>query len=599
MSGFTRKPYYRLVLLGLACLAASPVMADDDEDLAKEAFAVFKAKCYVCHGGEETYSGLRILDGEVLFANRTGKPFVARGDLSSSKIWEVVQDDNMPVSPDDYVTPVPLSEAEKATIKKWIEGGAPLPQSGSQREFISRIQVLEWIDDDTRRLDRRDKPNRKYLSLVNLHNNPNVTDYNLRLYRAALSKALNSLSLSDQIEVPEAIDEYGTVFRIDLDDYGWTIEKWSTMLDNYPYGFSPDSRQDDELELFRLLEQNLGANFDRFPTIRADWFIARATRPEIYHMFLDIPDTVTELERRLGVDREDDLEDGDFVRGGVLVSGISSQNRILDRHSSNFGSYWISYDFSVEAGRGNISRFPLGPEHNDETLNRFAFKHDGGEIVFRLPNGLQGYMLTDGEGNRIDKGPTNIVADNSRVSGTTEIINGLSCITCHKHGMKPFDDVVSFTHGVRDPEVVEMIETVYDVDEIQKHLRRDQAEHLVLLKRTIGPFLQIEEDKDTPIEKFPEPISLVAREYDQNMTATEMACELGLKSTDELRLNDPDMIDLGLGLLRDEFKDRPADLVYKRAMFDTLVDGQSVFHEVIRELGIGVPIRRSGGLTSE
>ncbi len=61
------------------------------------------------------------------------------------------------------------------------------------------------------------------------------------------------------------------------------------------------------------------------------------------------------------------------------------------------------------------------------------FHHDGGEIIFNLPNGMQGYMLVDGKGHRLDKGPIAIVSDSKRPDKT--VVNGLSCMSCHVKGM--------------------------------------------------------------------------------------------------------------------------------------------------------------------
>src|SRR5207245_537141 len=79
--------------------------------------------------------------------------------------------------------------------------------------------------------------------------------------------------------------------------------------------------------------------------------------------------------------------------------------------------------------------FPLGPGKKAN-----LFQHDGGEIIFSLPNGLQGYFLTDGEGKRIDKGPVSIVSDPRQ--GDRSVVNGISCMTCHNQGMIEKSDQV-------------------------------------------------------------------------------------------------------------------------------------------------------------
>src|SRR5439155_17430163 len=62
-----------------------------------------------------------------------------------------------------------------------------------------------------------------------------------------------------------------------------------------------------------------------------------------------------------------------------------------------------------------------------------TFQHDGGEIIFNLPNGLQAYLLVDGKGRRIDKGPVNVVSDPRQADRS--VVNGVSCMSCHVKGM--------------------------------------------------------------------------------------------------------------------------------------------------------------------
>src|SRR5207302_1708391 len=69
-----------------------------------------------------------------------------------------------------------------------------------------------------------------------------------------------------------------------------------------------------------------------------------------------------------------------------------------------------------------------------------SFQHAGGEIIFHLPNGMQGYLLVDANGRRLDKAPGEIVSDPKRPDKLVE--NGLSCMSCHFSGILPKDDQV-------------------------------------------------------------------------------------------------------------------------------------------------------------
>src|SRR5206468_1926289 len=69
-----------------------------------------------------------------------------------------------------------------------------------------------------------------------------------------------------------------------------------------------------------------------------------------------------------------------------------------------------------------------------------TFKPSGGEIIFRLPNGLQAYYVADGRGQRLDAAPTEIVTDKFAADKTVR--NGLGCIRCHDQGIKEFADTI-------------------------------------------------------------------------------------------------------------------------------------------------------------
>ena len=100
----------------------------------------------------------------------------------------------------------------------------------------------------------------------------------------------------------------------------------------------------------------------------------------------------------------------------------------MERHTSRYGAYWKSYDFAGSVGAQNIFTHPLN------------FTHDGGEAIFNLPNGLQGYYLVNSSGFRLDDAPINIVSNPAASDPTVR--NGLSCIGCHTEGMKTLEDQV-------------------------------------------------------------------------------------------------------------------------------------------------------------
>src|SRR5207247_11279002 len=127
---------------------------------------------------------------------------------------------------------------------------------------------------------------------------------------------------------------------------------------------------------------------------------------------------------QLQVDVMPDLQDETAVRVGFTDSGVSKNNRMIERHHAAYGAYWRSYDFADNKGRQSLFEHPLGPT-NGET----SFKQDGGEMIFHLPNGLLGFMIVDKNGKRIDKAPVEIVSDPQRPD--QKVTTGLSCMSCH------------------------------------------------------------------------------------------------------------------------------------------------------------------------
>ena len=113
----------------------------------------------------------------------------------------------------------------------------------------------------------------------------------------------------------------------------------------------------------------------------------------------------------------------------------------------------------------------------DNPFDKQAFVHDGGEFIFHLPNGLQGYLLVDGKDNRIDQGPEEVVNDPLKTSGTPAIVNGLSCMACHAQGMRPFKDQIRQGAGVFG-EAKRKVEKLYPEQKVMDDFLREDSEQL-------------------------------------------------------------------------------------------------------------------------
>ena len=392
------------------------------------------------------------------------------------------------------------------------------------------------------------------------------------------------MSWKREVAVPKPIDAEATVFAIDLRDLGWDQHRlWREIQKVYPYGLKHD--HDANAAMRQLAQEVYQLAGTDLPQLRADWFIATAARPPLYHTLLHLPNHATALERMLLVDVRADFLRNKLARAGFATSGVSGQNRLVERHSAAYGSYWKSYDFRPNRERGNLTQFPLGPIFPDNPFPRQAFQHDGGEIIFSLPNGLQGYLLTDGKDNRIDQGPIDVVNDALKTSGTPAIVTGLSCMACHKHGMIRFEDTIRSGLAVAGEAGKKVSDLYPPQEEMNKLLKKDEVQFLRALEEATAPFLKRGEDQQKDIREFPEPVGAIARLYLKDLDPEGVALELGIADPKELQAlikANARLRQLGLGPLLQ-------GAMIKRESWEASKKPESLFHEVANELELGTP----------
>ena len=481
------------VSLGRAAAAPSP------EELARKAREVFAAHCYRCHGKEGANEGgfNYVLDRQRLLQRRKVVP----GEPAKSRLFRRLS------SADDPMPPAEEKErpgaADIALIKQWIEAGAPDFSKSAIRAFVAQADLVRAMKADLEQLPPRQRRFTRYFTLTHLFN-AGLSEDGLQSYRHGLSKLVNSLSWGGKVVVPRPVDDARTVFRIDLRDYQWDDGTWGRILDANPYGVVADS--DD----FRACATAADC---RLPHVRADWFVAAASRPPLYHDVLRLPATEPGLQRLLRIDVALNIRQERVARAGFNGSGVSRNNRLIERHEANGVVYWRSYDFAANVGRQNLFAHPLGQGEGGAT-----FEHDGGEFIFTLPNGLQGYMLADARGRRIDKGPTSIVSDPKRPDRAVE--NGLSCMGCHARGLIDKADQVR-DHVTKNARAfaeadVELVQALYPPRERFAGLVRQDAQR----------FQEAVEKTGAPLSAT-EPVVALALRFEAEMDIALVAVEAG------------------------------------------------------------------------
>jgi WD40 repeat protein/mono/diheme cytochrome c family protein len=501
-----------LPLAALATLlAAGPIPAADPDtpDLARQAHAVLKTHCYRCHGEDGAVEGGMnyLLDFGQLVTRRKIVP----GQPDRSPILVRIVKGQMPPAGEE---PRP-GPAEQAVLRRWIEAGAPaFGPAPASRTVVTSADVVRSVRADLAGLDRRTRRFQRYFTLTHLANAGLSAD-ELQTYRHAVAKLLNSLSWHPKLARLTPVDPTGLVLRFDLREVMWDAGLWNRLLLDYPYGVAEDSADARAVAV---------ATASRMPVVRADWFLATASRPPLYYDLLQIPTNLAELERQLRIDAAADIQQERVARAGFNGSGVSRNNRLLERHDSAHGYYWRTYDFDSvpqnlvdRAGqapdRRNLFAYPLGPGGGDN-----AFQHAGGEAIFSLPNGLQGYLLVNALNVRVDKAPTAIVSDPRRPDRAVE--PGLSCLSCHVPGIIPKADQVR-DYVERNPNAFsrsdgELIRALYPPEARMKALMEADGERYRQAVAAVGA-------KVTRTE----PVSTLALRYEADLDLTTAAAEVG------------------------------------------------------------------------
>jgi WD40 repeat protein/mono/diheme cytochrome c family protein len=497
----------------LLFLVATPASgADDPKYLAAQAQAVLKTHCYRCHGQDGAVEGglNYVADLGKLVARKKVVP----GNPDASRLFKRMDDGSMP-PPEEKPRP---SDAELALVSKWIAAGAPTGVTAERRSVLSSSDVYSLVLADLETMDRRARRFQRYFTLAHLHNQ-GLSDEELQTYRNALNKLVNSLSWGSKIVNPVAIDPLKTVFRIDLRWYLWDATIWNRILQEYPYGILEDTTAARAATVGTLT---------KVPVVRADWFVATASRAPLYYDVLQLPASLTELEKLLRVDAIQNIQQERVARLAFNGSGISRFNRILERHDSAHGMYWRTYDFdeppqnladrlngNLVPDPRNVFAFPLGPAG----LAEFPFRHAGGEAIFALPNGLHAYYIANANNNRLDKAPVAIVSDPKRPDRAVEA--GVSCMSCHATGIIPKADQM-VDHLDKNPKSFTRQET-----ELIKALYPGKDKALKLMEDDAKRYAEVVAKTGARVSKF-EAVTTITLKYEADLDLDAAAAEVGL-----------------------------------------------------------------------
>lgn len=103
------------ITFSLICILPALSRADDPIDFDRIVAPLLASRCLECHNASDRKGKLDLSSAREVF--RQKEPVVIPGKLEESTLWQKVHDGEMPPKK-------PLSDAEKSTLKKWIESGA-------------------------------------------------------------------------------------------------------------------------------------------------------------------------------------------------------------------------------------------------------------------------------------------------------------------------------------------------------------------------------------------------------------------------------------------------------------------------------------------
>ena len=502
------KPHHLITFICLLIFILGSQNVSAQQQIAQDAYAIFEQSCLICHGPDGAYKETLLIEHNALVKENGS---VVPGNPETSRLYKRLLGEEGQLMP---LGGPPLPDSQIETVKNWILSGAPdwavPPTTGGQ--FISPSEVLNTIETHLISLPSFDRAFARYFTMTHLYNAGESAGI-LQEYRKALYKLVNSLSWGGTVINPQPIDSQETIFYIDLRHYEWDVNNaWGQIETVYPYhiAFEAPTQTALKQQLGRLQTETKS----NIPSVHVDWFVATAATPPLYHDMLSLPLTDRELETRLGVNVGRNLRDAPGVRvwrAGFNNSGVSNNNRMVERHAFRDGAYWKSYDFAGNVGTQNIFNHPLD------------FTHDGGEVIFNLPNGLQAYYLVNASGARLDAAPINIVSNPAASDPTVR--NGISCFGCHTEGMKTFEDQVrSVIESNATPayDKAQALRLYVEQSEMDALLQEDMERYNEALEATGGAFDDIE-----PISRFHEA-------FQSEVDAAYAAAVVGLETEDFL-----------------------------------------------------------------
>ncbi|MEO8183009.1 MAG: hypothetical protein ABI895_29605 [Deltaproteobacteria bacterium] len=539
---------------GSTATSADPDAAyDPDKDpftspLGQEVQAILQQNCARCHSGGTGSGGMNyILDLKQLVVNDKVVPSIKE----DSQLYVRMQQQSMPPAYERTQRP---TWGQIDQVGQFIDELSPdlfgSDDSCKTLPFIEQDDQIALMAQDISKLDATDQPFTRYLTITYSSNAGGCEGERKELERQrfALYKGINSVSTNPQVAKPFAIDEEQTIFRIDIRDYNWNRQidlldngtvlfddAWDAIVDGvgaFAVPFTGDQADD-------LVQDSA----TEVPFLPVNAFIQATEFGDLYYSLIGAKANLFDFERDvLKLDTIAEIADDNLLRGGFSNSGVSKQERVLNRFDQGTAggyAYWISFDFDGGSGNEANNGLVLGLANESIYENPIDFKFTGGEAIFNLPNGFQGYYVANAAGARLNEAPVGIVIDPAQNNGI--VTNGASCHSCHNAGM------ITFTDTVR--QYVLENKTKFDNDTFEAVMNQYPSEVEFQKAMDLDSELHVSAVEKSGIKRgTPDAVSRLYLDFQLgNVTATVAAGELQVTEAvllDNLQLLDPKLSNL-------------------------------------------------------
>lgn len=261
-----------------------------------------------------------------------------------------------------------------------------------------------------------------------------------------------------------------------------------------------------------------------------DWVVEERPREELTKVkkkINKVPQNLNEFKKFWEATGEH-LKRFPIERGAVVDEGesfVSFQNRVLERDRTAIGVFWQSFDVFRTAGDQDfVESLPTPPK-----------KFDASELIVQDAKGAQIYLLTDGQGNRLEFADPRLVHD-SVSGGNFSVITAKSCVACHVQGIIPVKNEIPLMikHGAEILALKPLDERInsFYLGNLDRLVKIDQDEYTEFVRTCNGltpeenarQFTKARNNYDRPVD-----LKQAARELGSNFEELASALSITTK----------------------------------------------------------------------